>query len=169
MRLAQTTPASYHLSSPRARHLIVMSFAMAVLAGCATDLVANEGFEIDCDGEPCDWVVVEGDARFTGSWHDRDPGADRSAPGRIVVEQWTAPFSLEQRELVLDAAIARDSGVDLEIELDWYVAGANPGATYWDRGPTLIDSRRFAVDDVGVFRLATLVSTPSLEASGCRP
>ena len=138
--------------------------ALPPLAGCGVDLLGNEGFEIDCDGAPCDWVVLEGTARFAG-WHDGDAAMDLSGPGRAVIEQRAAPFSLPGRELVLQAALARD-GAALRVELDWFVAGAGEGATYWDRDPLLVDTRRFEVSRAGVFLLEELVSTPSLEVSG---
>jgi hypothetical protein len=65
----------------------------------------------------------------------------------------------------MTAAIARE-GASLRFELDWYVAGAGDGPTYWDREPLLVDTRGFEVDDRGVFELEELVSTPSLEVSG---
>jgi len=129
-------------------------------------MVGNEGFEIDCDGQPCDWVVVEGEPEFAGSWHPSDPGADLSAPGRIVLEQWTAPFEIENRELLLSVALARDPSATIRFEIDWYAAGEGPGATYWDRAPVLIETRGFDVARTGVFRLEELVSAPSLEVSG---
>ena len=157
------------MSSPRwivsrlARSLLVLA-ALPPLAGCGTDLLGNEGFEIDCDGAPCDWVVLEGTAQFAG-WHEGDAAMDLSGPGRAVIEQRSAPFSLPGRELVLEAALARD-GASLRVELDWFVAGAGEGATYWDREPLLVDTRSFEVRRAGVFLLEELVSTPSLEVSG---
>jgi len=148
------------------RHLLVIALASLAVHGCADDMLGNEGFEIDCDGQPCDWVVVEGNPDFTGSWHPSDPGADLSAPGRIVIEQWTAPFEIDSRELLLSAALVRDASATLRFEIDWYASGENPGDTYWDRGPVLLDSRGFEVGQTGVFLLDALVSAPSLEASG---
>jgi hypothetical protein len=140
---------------------------LAAAAACGSgDLVANAGFEIECDGLPCDWTVVEGEPALFSGWIPGDPGVDLSSPGRAVVEQRAAPFTLTQRELTLRAAIARDPGVKLRFELDWYVAGKAPGVTYWDREPVLIASRGFDVDRSGTFALAHLVSTPSNEVSG---
>jgi hypothetical protein len=135
-------------------------------AGCGGDLLANEGFEILCGDQPCDWKLVEGDAELTGSWHDGDPGVDLSGDGRAVVEQRSAPFALDTRELTLSAALARDGGATLRFELAWYVAGEGEGATYWEREPVLIDTRVTRVEADGVFALAERVSTPSLEVSG---
>jgi len=135
-------------------------------AACGGDLLGNEGFEIDCDGKPCDWKVLEGAPVTAASWHDGDPGFDLSGSGRVVIEQRTAPFVLDTRELVLRAALVRRGGATLRLELDWYVAGAGEGPTYWDREPLLVDQRATSVDDRGVFELEELVSTPSLEVSG---
>jgi hypothetical protein len=146
----------------------LFAFTIAALAatGCADDMLGNEGFEIDCDGQPCDWVVVEGNPDFSGSWHPSDPGADLSAPGRIVIEQWTAPFEIDSRELLLEAALVREPSASLRFEIDWYASGEGAGATYWDRSPVLLDSRGFDVGRSGVFLLDELISAPSLEASG---
>jgi hypothetical protein len=144
---------------------ILLALFGAGVPACGRDLLGNEGFEIDCDGRPCDWKLVEGNAVFASSWHAGDPGADLSGTGRSVIEQRSAPFALPGRELVLRAGIARHSA-SLRVELDWYVAGAALGATYWDREPVLIDSRAFDIDREGVFALEELISTPSLEASG---
>lgn len=143
----------------------VLGAALATLVGCGGDLLGNEGFEIDCDGQPCDWKVIEGDPALTSSWHDGDAGFDLSGSGRVVIEQRSAPFELFGRELVLRAALARDQA-DLRFEIDWYVAGAGDGPTYWDRDPLLVDTRGFSVDDRGVFELEELISTPTLEVSG---
>jgi hypothetical protein len=141
-------------------------FLAAAAAGCGMgDVLGNEGFEIDCDGKPCDWKLLEGSADLTASWHEGDAGADLSGSGRAVIEQRSAPFTLPLRELVLTAALARE-GATLRFELDWYVAGAGEGATYWDREPLLVDTRGFEVAESGVFALEELVSTPSLEVSG---
>lgn len=141
-------------------------FVLLALAGCGMDdVLGNEGFEIDCDGQPCDWKLLEGDADLTASWHDGDAGADLSGSGRAVIEQRSAPFDLPGRELLLRAALARE-GATLELEIDWYVAGSGEGPTYWDREPLLVDSRGFAVDQSGVFALEELISTPTLEVSG---
>lgn len=147
------------------RPLVALAAAMWAGAGCGGDLVGNEGFEIDCDGRPCDWKVVEGDPAGAASWHDGDAGLDLSGSGRVVVEQRVAPFELEERELVLRAALVRRRAA-LRLELDWYVAGAGQGPTYWDREPVLVDRRSSAVEESGVFFLEELVSTPSLEVSG---
>ena len=136
------------------------------LAACGGDLFANEGFEIDCDGRPCDWNVLEGDPAGTASWHAGDAGFDLSGEGRVVIEQRTAPFTLETRELLLGAAMVRRGGATLRLELDWYVAGGGEGPTYWDREPLLVDQRATSIDQRGVFELEELVSTPSLEVSG---
>ena len=145
---------------------VLLLFLTASAAGCATDdILGNEGFEIDCDGQPCDWKLLEGTADLTASWHDGDAGADLSGSGRTVIEQRSAPFTIPGRELLLTAAVARE-GASLRVELDWYVAGAGDGPTYWDREPLLVDTRGFEVDDRGVFELEELVSTPSLEVSG---
>jgi hypothetical protein len=139
---------------------------LCAMSGCGySDVLGNEGFEIDCDGQPCDWKLLEGDADLTASWHDGDAGADLSGTGRAVIEQRSAPFTIPARELVLSAAIARQ-GASIRFELDWYIAGAGDGPTYWDREPLLVDTRGFEVDDSGVFALEELVSTPSLEVSG---
>ncbi len=139
---------------------------LAAAAGCGMDdVLGNEGFEIDCDGKPCDWKLLEGDADLSASWHDGDAGADLSGAGRTVIEQRSAPFTIPVRELLLTAAIARE-GASLRVELDWYVAGAGEGPSYWDREPLLVDSRGFDVSESGVFALEELVSTPSLEVSG---
>jgi hypothetical protein len=143
----------------------LIALAVALAAGCAGDLVGNEGFEIDCDGRPCDWKVVEGEAAALRSWHDGDAGLDLSGSGRVVVEQRVAPFQLDGRELLLRAALVR-RGASLRFELDWYVAGAGQGPTFWDREPIRVDSRGSAVEESGVFALEELVSTPSLEVSG---
>ena len=136
------------------------------LAGCGyDDLLGNEGFEIDCDGKPCDWKLLEGEADLTASWHAGDPGADLSGVGRAVIEQRSAPFTIPVRELFLGAAIARQ-GASIRFELDWYIAGEGEGPSYWDREPLLVDTRGFEVEESGVFALAELVSTPSLEVSG---
>jgi hypothetical protein len=140
-------------------------FVLAACAGCGGDLVGNEGFEIDCDGQPCDWKVVEGEPALT-SWHDGDAGFDLSGDGRAVIEQRVAPFQLDERELVLGAAVVRRGGARLRFELDWYVAGEGEGPTYWDREPILVDQRGSAVEESGVFAVEELVSTPSLEVSG---
>lgn len=134
-------------------------------AGCGADLLGNEGFEILCGAEPCDWKLVEGEAEYAGSWHEGDPGIDLSGPGRAVIEQRTAPFALGTRELVLAAAIARE-GAAMRFELEWYAAGQGEGPTYWDRAPRLVDTRAVVVAEEGVFALEELVSTPSLEVSG---
>ncbi|HUS65937.1 MAG TPA: hypothetical protein VMZ28_15400 [Kofleriaceae bacterium] len=134
-------------------------------AGCGGDLLGNEGFEILCGDQPCDWKLVEGEAAYAGSWHDGDPGVDLSGAGRAVIEQRSAPFALDTRELVLSAGVARD-GTAMRFELEWYVAGQETGATYWDRAPVRVDTRTVPVDDEGVFALEELVSTPSLEVSG---
>ena len=143
-----------------------LAAAGAGAAGCGTDLLGNEGFEIDCSGSPCDWTLVEGDAQLAASWHDGDPGADLSGAGRAVIEQRSAPFQLDTRELELTAAVARSPAAGIRFEIDWYVAGQGDGPTYWDREPLLVDTRGFDVDQHGVFGLDTLVSTPSLEVSG---
>lgn len=136
------------------------------LAGCGyDDLLGNEGFEIDCDGNPCDWKLVEGEADLAASWHPGDPGADLSGAGRAVIEQRSAPFTIPMRELLLTAAIAREEA-SIRVEIDWYIAGQGEGPSYWDREPLLVDTRSFEVEDSGVFALETLVSTPSLEVSG---
>jgi hypothetical protein len=103
--------------------------ALALLAAaCGTgDLVADEGFSIDCGDAACDWSIAP-------SWHDGDPGLDLSSPGRIVVEQRSAPIAPASRELILRAAVARDPAARIRIELDWYVAGSGAGATYWRTG-----------------------------------
>ena len=146
---------------------LLFPILLAAAMGCSgDDFIGNEGFEIDCDGEPCDWVVVEGDPQFDASWHPSDPGADLSAPGRIVIEQRAAPFELDERELILAAAIVRDPSASLRFELEWYVDGESEGATYWDRDPIALESRSFDVTQRGVFALEELVSTPSLEATG---
>lgn len=138
---------------------------LAVTAGCGTDLVANEGFEILCSDQPCDWKLIEGDAALSASWHEGDAGLDLSGDGVVVIEQRSAPFALDTRELVLGAAVAREYA-SLRFELDWYVAGDGAGATYWDRDPVLIDSRTTPVDEGGVFAMEELVSTPSPEVTG---
>jgi hypothetical protein len=159
---------------------------VGLVAGCGGDLLGNEGFEIDCGGQPCDWKVVEGEPALA-SWHDGDTGFDLSGGGRVVIEQRAAPFELDGRELILRAAVVRRGGASLRFELDWYVAGAGvptgeppdgwesgsrttvrwgDGPTYWDRDPVLIDRRGSAVERSGVFALEELVSTPSLEVSG---
>ena len=142
----------------------VLGAALAILVGCGGDLLGNEGFEIDCDGQPCDWKVIEGEPT-TSSWHEGDAGLDLSGSGRVVIEQRSAPFELFGRELVLRAALARDQA-DLRFEIDWYVAGAGDGPTYWDRDPLLVNTRGFSVNDRGVFELEELISTPTLEVSG---
>ena len=142
----------------------LLLFSLAAV-GCGGDLLGNEGFEILCGGVPCDWKLVEGEASAEGSWHDGDPGVDLSGPGRAVIEQRSAPFALDTRELVLAAAVARE-GAALRFELEWYVAGQAEGATYWDRAPVVIDTRTVQVEEEGVFALEELVSTPSLEVSG---
>ena len=82
------------------------------LAGCGyDDLLGNEGFEIDCDGKPCDWKLLEGDADLTASWHDGDPGADFSGTGRAVIEQRSAPFTIPVRELFLGPRYRPRGGV----------------------------------------------------------
>jgi hypothetical protein len=149
----------------RSRLMPVLGAALATLVGCGGDLLGNEGFEIDCDGQPCDWKVIEGEPAQTSSWHQGDAGFDLSGSGRVVIEQRSAPFELFGRELVLRAALARDHA-DLRFEIDWYVAGAGAGPTYWDRDPLLVDTRGFSVDDRGVFELEELISTPTLEVSG---
>lgn len=136
------------------------------LAACGADLIANEGLEIDCDGRPCDWKVLEGEPAGAASWHDGDAGFDLSGDGRVVIEQRTAPFELDTRELLLEAAMVLRGGATLRLELDWYVAGAGEGPTYWDREPLLVDERATSIDRRGVFELEELVSTPSLEVSG---
>ena len=149
----------------RRLHAITIVWLVS-LAGCGFgDLLGNEGFEIDCDGSPCDWKLLEGEADLTASWHDGDAGADLSGAGRVVIEQRSAPFEIPARELMLGAAIARQ-GATLRFELDWYVAGSGAGATYWDREPLLVDTRGFEVEDSGIFALEELLSTPSLEVSG---
>ena len=152
----------------RRLHAITTAWLVSLvsLAGCGFgDLLGNEGFEIDCDGNPCDWKLLEGEADLTASWHDGDAGADLSGAGRVVIEQRSAPFEIPARELMLGAAIARQ-GATLRFELDWYVAGSGEGPTYWDREPLLIDTRGFEVEESGVFALEELLSTPSLEVSG---
>jgi hypothetical protein len=143
---------------------LLLLFLLAA-AGCGGDLLGNEGFEILCGGGPCDWKLVEGEAAYGDSWHEGDPGVDLSGAGRVVLEQRSAPFALETRELVLAAAIARD-GAAMRFELEWYVAGQEEGPTYWDRAPVAVDTRAVAIEDAGVFALEELVSTPSLEVSG---
>lgn len=138
---------------------------LVAAAGCGGDLLGNEGFEILCGDQPCDWKLVEGEAAYGDSWHEGDPGVDLSGPGRVVIEQRSAPFGLETRELLLAAAIARE-GAAMRFELEWYVAGQEAGATYWDRAPVRVDTRAVPVGDEGVFALEELVSTPSLEVSG---
>jgi hypothetical protein len=141
-------------------------FALVLAAGCggSEDLVGNEGFSIDCEGQACDWTVVEGTAGTGPSWHDGDPGLDLSRPGRVVVEQRSAPFELGSRELVLRAAVATDES-RVRFELDWYVAGSGAGATYWDRGPVKLETRAVEVA-AGVVGVEALVATPSLEVDG---
>jgi len=145
--------------------LFAASLVAALAWGCGGDLLGNEGFEIDCDGQPCDWKVIEGEPAVV-SWHEGDSGFDLSGSGRAAVEQLTAPFQLDGRELVLRAAMVRRGEAALRFELDWYVAGSGEGPTYWDREPILVASRGFAIDEDGVFALEELVSTPSLEVSG---
>jgi hypothetical protein len=148
------------------RHAATIWSSLLALAGCGyDDVLGNEGFEIDCDGAPCDWKLLEGDADLTASWHAGDAGADMSGAGGAVIEQRSAPFTIPVRELYLNAAIARE-GASLRFELDWYVAGQGEGPSYWDREPLLVDTRGFEVDQSGVFALEELVSTPSLEVSG---
>ena len=140
-------------------------FVLVAAAGCGGDLLGNEGFEILCGREPCDWKLIEGEAAYADSWHEGDPGVDLSGSGRAVMEQRSAPFALGTRELVLAAAVARE-GAAMRFELEWYVAGQAEGPTYWDRAPVPIDTRSVEVVDEGVFALEELVSTPSLEVSG---
>jgi hypothetical protein len=144
----------------------LLALLTAALACGTDDLVGNEGFTIACGEEACDWTVVEGQPTFGPSWHDGDPGLDLSAPGRAVVEQRAAPFDLPSRELILEAAVARDPGARVRFEIDWYVAGAAAGATYWDRAPVLVATRGVDVEREGVHAIEALVSTPSLEVTG---
>ena len=164
--IPSSLPAPVGFSLNRLAPALLAALLGVALAGCGTDLVANEGFEINCDGEPCDWTVVEGEPTFAGAWHPADPGIDLSGSGRIVVEQRAAPFSLDQRELLLSAAMARTAEVDLRFEFDWYVEGSADGAGYWAREPLLVTSRGFNVDRTGVLHFQELISTPSLEVSG---
>jgi hypothetical protein len=147
-------------------HGVKVAMLVVVLCGCGADLVADEGFSIRCGDAACDWVTVEGTADFAPSWHDGDPGLDLSRPGRVVVEQRSGPIAIASRELVLRAAVARDPQATLELELDWYVAGAGSGATYWDRQPVLVGRRGIAVGASGVFAIDEQVSTPTPEVSG---
>jgi len=139
---------------------------LVVAAGCGTDPLSNGGFEIDCGGHPCDWIVTEGQASFGSGWHDGDPAIDLSGAGRAVVEQRAAPLHLLERELLLEAAIACGPGVSLRFELNWYAQGSAAGATFWATQPQLIDSRPLTVDQTGVFQFKKLTASPSLEAQG---
>jgi hypothetical protein len=133
--------------------------------GGSADILSNEDFAIDCGGQPCDWVVRAGTAG-QGSWHDGDVGLDLSGDGEVIVEQRSAGFTLPGRELDFAAGVVRDPQVTLTFELAWYAPGIGAGATFWERGPELLDTRTVPVARSGVFRLETQVATPSLEASG---
>jgi hypothetical protein len=142
-------------------------FGLCATCGGPPDLVANEGFSIDCGRGACDWVIVEGTGVFGPSWHDGDAGLDLSVPGRVVVEQRSAPFTLSSRELILTAAVAApDGGARFRFEIDWYVAGAGAGVMYWERGPVLLATRGFDVTPRGAQAIKMLVAVPSLEVSG---
>jgi hypothetical protein len=97
----------------------------------------------------------------------------------VIAPRWVPAPSLQndprdmRRKLILLAlsvialpGCATDMLGNEGFEIDWYAEGAGPGATYWERDPLLIESRGFDVSRVGVFSLAELVSSPSLEASG---
>jgi hypothetical protein len=141
---------------------------LAGALGCAQDTLANGGFDILCSQGPCDWQVVAGAITADRSWHFDDAGLDLSGESAVVLEQRSAPLDLQTRTLELQAAIWREEGVSLQFELAWYVHGSGSGATYWDRAPTLIDTRPVVVEQSGVFLLRQLVSTPSPEVDGLR-
>ena len=140
----------------------------AALLGCVTEAEKsnpNEAMEIDCRGVPCDWVTLEGAPRYGATWHDGDIGVDLSGNGRVVVEQRVVLLPLRTRQLELEAAIVRDAGVTLQIELDFYAPGGAPGPTFWERSPVLLLGRSVDVYELGVARIHREVLIPS-EAAG---
>jgi hypothetical protein len=150
-------------SAPRA--LLVV---FALLAGCTTgagQVLTNEGFEIDCRGVPCDWVVVEGKVTFGPTWHDGDVGVDLSGSGKSVVEQKAVLLQLVTRQLDLEASVVRDPAVTLRFELEWYAPGSAPGKTFWERSPVFLDTRSYPITEEGVHRIHRTVLIPSESAA----
>jgi hypothetical protein len=135
-------------SRERSRRIGFLALGLLPLGlGCG-QLLANEGFEIDCQGQPCDWQLVEGEPAGTVGWHDGDPALDLSGSGRVVYRQRSAPVHLFDRDLLLEASIVRSPGATLRFELAWYDGGAS------------VDTRSVTVDAIGVFRWQKLVSAP---------
>ena len=149
--------------------IAITSIALVFISGCDSDLTINEDFEIDCDGTPCDWRVVEGELGHV-SWHENDRGLNLSKAGRHVIEQQNGPFYLTKRELFLSASIAKAPENTVRFEFDWYVStqrnAPETGPTYWDREPKLLETRSLTVRESGYFMLDERISTPDIAVDG---
>lgn len=144
----------------------MIGLAAAVLSvACVTPATSSpSGLEIDCHGRACGWLVVEGTASFGPTWHEGDLGMDLSGSDRVVLEQKDVLIS-RHRELELRAALFRDSTVTLRFELDWYVAGLERGATFWDRKPVYLSSTVLPIFEEGGMPIHRDFIVPS-EATG---
>ena len=153
---------------PSVLALIVMSCALGA-TGCAAtgEVISDEGFEIDCRGVPCDWYVVEGHARFKDGWIDGDQAVDLTGVGaeRVVIEQRAVLLQQTTRQLLFEAAIARDPGATPRFELEWYAPGEGFGKTFWDRAPVKLDTRVYDVWETDVVHIQRTVLVPSESAA----
>jgi hypothetical protein len=147
------------------------SSALLVLASasCAAtgEVVTDEGFEIDCRGVPCDWKIVEGHAQFKSGWIDGDQAVDLTGQDgeRVVVEQRVVLLQQTTRQLVFESAIVRDPGATITFEMEWYAPGIGIGKTFWDRAPTLLDTRTYPIWEDDVVRIQRTVLVPSESAA----
>jgi hypothetical protein len=140
----------------------------AASIGCVVDAgndSSTASYEVDCRGVPCDWVIKEGTPRFGATWHKGDIGVDLSGDGRAVVEQRVVLFPLHTRQLDMLAAVLRDAGAQLHLELDFYAPGSASGATFWDRSPVFLVTRNVDVFELGVFTMHRQVLIPSEAAA----
>jgi hypothetical protein len=138
-------------------------------SGCAAtgEVITDEGFEIDCRGVPCDWVIVEGNAKFKPGWIDGDQAVDMTGIGdeRVIVEQRAVLLQQTTRQLLFEAAVVRAPGVELRFELEWYAPGEGFGKTFWDRAPVLLDTRVYKAWEEDVNRIQRTVLVPSESAA----
>jgi hypothetical protein len=118
--------------------------------------------EIDCSGLVCDWTVVEGTPTFGPTWHQGDLGIDLSADGGQIIELRDVFFAAStNRQLELDAAIARAPTATMAFEFDFYAPGQDGGEPFWDRSPVFLETRHIDVVPQGVFWFQRDVLVPS--------
>jgi len=163
----------------RFAQLSLAAMALLALSGYSScdPIITNNGFDLWCGDQLCDWDMEAGSIRRVPTWHEADRGIEL-APGKVAFSQYSDISAHNSRCIRFDIVANIEGAAELTLEADYFDDGtvdferSIPG-TDWEPSSYLIAlppnyaGIRFRIDKDGV-DTAVIAQLQAEESEDCR-